>query len=163
MNGVWCTDTRGIATIVEAYYKDQFIGSSDLSMEGMLASVDNVVMKEMARSLMCSYTEEEVWVALFQMHPSKSLGPDGMYPFFFQKFWHIVGHDVTTAVLSVIHSGRYLHKMNYTHIVLIPKKKNPQHITNYRPISLGNVISRIISKVLANRMKPILPNVVSGF
>ena len=56
------------------------------------------------------------------MHPSKSPRLDGMSPFFFQKFWHIVGNDVTNVVLSVLNSGHMLHKMNYTHIVLIPKK-----------------------------------------
>ena len=67
-------------------------------MENVLTSVDCVVTEEMARSLTCLYTEEEVRTALFQMHPSKSPGPDGMSPFFFQKFWHVVGHDVTAAV-----------------------------------------------------------------
>ena len=64
-------------------------------------------------------------------------------------------------MLSVLHSGKYLKKMNYTHIVLIPKKNDPQNITNFRPISLGNVIYQIISKVLANRVKSILPNIIS--
>ena len=57
--------------------------------------------------------------------------------------------------------------MNYTHIVLIPKKKEkrkkkkePRSISDYRPISLSNVVSRIVSKVLANRLKLILPNVI---
>ena len=57
------------------------------------------------------------------MHPSKSLGLNGMYPLFFQKYWLIVGNDVTDAVLSIFNLGHMLHKMNYTHIVLIPKKK----------------------------------------
>jgi len=61
--------------------------------------------------------------------------------YFFQKFWHIVGTDVTFTVISVLHLGRYLHKMNYTHIMLIPKSKNPKHVTEYRPISLGNMVS----------------------
>ena len=78
----------------------------------------------MAPSLTRPYMEEKVKTAFFQMHPSKSLGPNGLLPFFFQKFWHIVGHDVTTAVLSVLHLGRYLRKINYTHIVLISKNKN---------------------------------------
>ena len=126
-----------------------------------MEAVDWRVTKEMAQSLTQGYLEEEVKTAPFQIHPSKALGPDGMSHFFFQNFWHIVGHDVTVAVLSVLHPGRYLRKMNYAHIVLIPKKNQLEYITEYRPISLGNVVSRIISKVLANWIKPILPNVIS--
>ena len=105
-NGVWCKNTGEIAAIAEAYYKGLFTASMKLSMEDMLTSVDSVVTEEMARSLTCSYIKEEVWAALLQMHPSKSSGPDGMSPFFFQKFWHVVGHNVTAAVLSMLHSGR---------------------------------------------------------
>ncbi|KAF3949794.1 hypothetical protein CMV_024378 [Castanea mollissima] len=102
-------------------------------MERVIESVDHVVTEEMAQSLVRLYTEEEVKTTLFQMHPSKSLGPN----------------------------GRYLRKMNFTHIVRIPKKNDPKYITEFRPISLGNIVSRIISKVLANRIKVILPNVIS--
>ena len=77
----------------------------------------------MAPSLIRPYMEEEVKTAFFQMHPSKSPRLDCMSPFFFKKFWHIVGYDVTTAVLFVLHPERYLRKMNYTHIVLIAKKE----------------------------------------
>ena len=76
--------------------------------------------------------------------------------------WHIVGPDVTKVVLSVLHLGKYLRKMNFTHIVLIPKKNDPQNIMEFRPISLGNVVSRIVSKVLANRVKSILSNITSN-
>ena len=115
----------------------------------------------MNSTLLQRYNPEEVKQALFQMHPSKAPRLDGMSPFFFQKFWHIVGQDVTTAVLSILNSGHMLQKMNYTHIVLIPKNNVLKHISDYRPISLGNVISRIVSKVLANRLKLILSMVIS--
>ena len=72
-----------------------------------------------------------------------------------------MGHDVTIAVLYVLNSGRMLRKMNHTHIVLIPKKYAPKHMFDFRPISLANVVSHIISKVIDNRLKIILPNVIS--
>lgn len=81
------------------------------------------VTEDMAQDLLLPYIADEVKTTLFHMHPSKALGPNGLSPIFFQKLWHIVGHDVTTAVLFVLHSRRYLRKMNYTHIVLIPKNK----------------------------------------
>ena len=51
--------------------------------------------------------------------------------------------------------------MNYTHIVLIPKINDPKTVAEYRPISLTNVISRLVSEGLENILKIILPNVIS--
>ena len=122
--------------------------------------VDRVVTPDMNQELLQPYTLEEVKRALFSMHPSESSGLDGMSHFFFQKYWQIVGIDVTNAGISVLHSGHFLHKMNYTHIVLISKINERKNVSDYRPISLGNVVSIIVSKVLANRLKLILPNVI---
>ena len=157
--GRWCNTKDGIARVAESYFKDLFVETPAVNIEGVVQAVERRVTPQMNDRLTQRYSPDEVRTALFQMHPSKALGPDGMSPFFFQKYWHIVGHDVTEAVLSVLHSSHMLKKMNRTHIV--PKKKDPTHLVDYRLISLSNVVSQIISKVIANRLKYIFPNVVS--
>ena len=160
-NGRWCTSDNEIARVAESYFQNLFSSANTSNMESVLETVDRVVTPDMNDTLLQPYTLVEVKQALFQMQPSKAPGPDGMSLFFFQKYWHIVGCDVTEAVLSVLHSRHLLHKMNYTHIVLIPKKNDPKLVSDFRPISLGNVVCRIISKVLANHLKIIFSNVIS--
>lgn len=161
--GEWCTDDEQIADTAVGYFQNLFTSgqTNDEAIGQVLEAVDQRVTVDMNTALLEPFTGDEVRRALFQMHPSKAPGPDGMSPFFFQKYWSIVGHDVTSAILSALNSGRLLHKMNYTYIVLVSKKNDPQSLSDFRPISLGNVISRIFSKVLANRLKQILPSVIS--
>ena len=74
----------------------------------------------------------------------------------FKHYWNIVGLEVVNCVLSFINSGRMPCRLNDTYICLIPKVKSPQKITKFRPISLCNVVYRLISKILANRLKRVL-------
>ena len=80
---------------------------------------------------------------------------------FYQKFWHVVGNDVTDACLSYITNRAFSKKFNDTLIVLIPKHMQPEQLTNMRPIALCNVLYKIIAKMLANRMKLVLGEVIS--
>ena len=99
--------------------------------------------------------------ALQQMHPTKALGPDGMFAIFFKKYWDIVGNDITCMVLNVLNSNMSMVEINRTNIALVPKTNSPTKMTEFRPISLCNVIYKLISKVLANCLKAILPQIIS--
>ena len=107
------------------------------------------------------FVECEVNGALKQMYPLKALGPNGMSPLFFQHFWSTSSLVVTKTVLDFLNFGIFPPNFNETHITLVPKIKEPKKITDYRPISLCNVEYKIASKAIANRLKRILPLIIS--
>lgn len=157
----WVEEAEDITGVAIDYFENMFrVGNCD-RMTDCLSAVSYKVTTNMKEVLTSEYTTEEVRVVLFQMGPTKSPGPDGTNDLFYQNFWHIVGDDVTTAVLDNLNNGNMMPDINYTHIILIPKIKSPEKMTDFRPISLCNVIYKIISKLLANRLKQILPQLIS--
>ncbi|KAL6140797.1 hypothetical protein ACLB2K_059090 [Fragaria x ananassa] len=115
----------------------------------------------MNEALLLPYSDEELKKAVFQMHPSKSPGPDGMTPFFFQKYWSTVSNDVCHAVRNLLEYGDMWNESNHTHMCLIPKVEGPKVPSHFRPIALCNVICRAASKTLTNRLKMWLPDIIS--
>ena len=95
------------------------------------------------------------------MHPTKASGPDGMSAIIYQKYWDIIGDDVIKIVLNILNFIAPIAELNKTNIALIPKINNPTKISEFRPISLCNVSYKIVSKVLANRLKPLLSTIIS--
>lgn len=80
-----------------------------------------------------------------------------MHVVFYQKVWHNLGDDVSVVVIGIIHGTRPLDTFNKTNIVLILKVRSPTPVSEFRPISLRDVIYKLASKVLANQLKVIFP------
>lgn len=95
------------------------------------------------------------------MNPDKSPGPNGMTPAFFQKHWDIVGSEVVELTSKFFRDRELLEGLNETNLVLIPKTKDPSQVGDLRLISLCNVLVKIITKVMANRLKGLLELVIS--
>lgn len=110
--------------------------------------------------LIQKFTRDEVKSALNQMHPIKAPSLDSMSAIFFQKYWSIVSNNVTNMVLNVLNLNMSIAEINRTNITLVPKTKLPTKMIEFKPISLSNVVYKLIAKVLANRLKAILPKVV---
>ena len=147
--------------IILEYFSEIFSTSHPNIGEASLDAVKLRISIEMNNMLLAECKEAEIKSALNQMHPTKVPRSEGMPPIFYHKYWDVVEPNVINCVLDILNSGRMLRSLNETYICLIPKVKCPQKVTDFRPISLCNIIYKIVSKVLANRLKKILPKVIS--
>lgn len=107
-------------------------------------------------------TEEEVNEVLNEIQNGKAPSLDGFNVDFFKDCWNIVKVDILDVVEDSRTNKTILRALNTSFISLIPKQENAQTPDRYRPIALSNVVYKIISKVVANRLKPLLPALISG-
>ncbi|KAL5798070.1 hypothetical protein ACOSQ2_002890 [Xanthoceras sorbifolium] len=116
----------------------------------------------------CLFVVEKAWhvssgsnQALKQMALAKAPGPDGLPTLFYQKFWGVVCYTVIQALLAVLNHGADLGEISRAVVALIPKVKSPVKISDFRPISLCNVTYKLVAKVLANRLKLVLHDIIA--
>ncbi|KAI5313939.1 hypothetical protein L3X38_043115 [Prunus dulcis] len=115
----------------------------------------------MNRDLTRPTTLEEIKDAAFQMGAMKAPGPDGFHGTFSHKYWGIIHNDIQGFTADLFTGQAIPKPLNSTQIVLIPKIPNPEVVSQFRPISLCNFSYKILSKILANRLKPHLPSIIS--
>lgn len=108
------------------------------------------------------YSSLEIDMVIKQMGALKALGPDGFQALFYQKNWDTVSPNVHTLVLNVLNGKGLPEHLNDTHIVLLPKVDHPEAASQFRPIGLCNVAYKIVTKVIVNRIKPVLPLLISN-
>ncbi|KAJ3687279.1 hypothetical protein LUZ61_016443 [Rhynchospora tenuis] len=95
------------------------------------------------------------------MGPDKSPSPDGVSCRFLQENWNVLGPDLVVQVRNIFETAMVPEKWLCCNVVLIPKNKEPLTPNDYRPLSIGNVIYRLVMKVLANRLRPYIQKIVS--
>jgi len=144
-----------------SYFQHLFASEGVSGIEDCIPVVRSRVKPELNSLLSATFTREEINSALNQMQPLKSPGPDGFGVSFFKHHWGTIGDKVSEAILNFLEGGYFNPSINNTFIALIPKKDNAASVSDYRPISLCNVVYKIIAKVLANRLKLVLPSIIS--
>ncbi|XP_042965942.1 uncharacterized protein LOC122299620 [Carya illinoinensis] len=153
---------RDMEELVVNYFQQLFSSSEERDHTESAARVESKVTSRMNEELKKPFTAAEVNLALSQMHPTKAPGPDGMPPLFYQKYWSTIGSSVSEAVLESLNTGVFPKELNHSFICLIPKKQNPTKVVDFRPISLCNVLYKLMSKAIANRLKALLPMLISA-
>ena len=107
------------------------------------------------------FTVDEVKAAVWDCESFKSPCPDGVNFGFIKEFWHVLKEDLMRFVLEFHQNGKFSRGINSTFIALIPKVESPQKLTDFRPISLVGCLYKILAKVLANRLRAVVGQVIS--
>ncbi|XP_074282891.1 uncharacterized protein LOC141607441 [Silene latifolia] len=178
LSGCWTYDPICIGNLFYSYFynlynpihNDQlpiFSSTNDMSrlddFEGLFRRVSTKIKDDDIDFLSKPFSKKDVRRAVFQLGALKSPGPDGFPALFFQRCWHTVKDDVSSTVLSILNSGLVLKELNITFIALIPKCASPEKVDDYRPISLCNVIMKIVTRCITNRLSRVMSYLVGEF
>ncbi|XP_009127418.1 uncharacterized protein LOC103852254 [Brassica rapa] len=147
--------------IAVKYFEDLFHSSGSAAPSELLEGMQPRVTERMNSGLTKPISDAEIKKAVKAIKSDSTPGVGGLTSQFFQKYWGIVGPQVTIEVRKFFELGQLPADWNFTEICLLPKVQNPNEMKNLRPISLCSVVYKIVSKILCDRLKLVLPLIVS--
>lgn len=167
ISGSTKTDPFNILSEQKHFYQDLYTSKnirtdSTQTAESFLSNLDIPRLTE-EQKLSCEgkITSEECAAVLENFQNNKSPGNDGIPVEFWKKFWSLISEPFTKCVNECFETGEISRSQKQAVITLIEKKgKDRLLLENWRPISLVNVDAKIMSKVIATRIKNVLPNII---
>jgi len=132
----------------------------DFSRSDILKNIPQLVSEQSNRKLLRPITLEEVKSVVESMNPDKAPGPDGFTARFLTSCWSIIHPDLFRMVKKSFSCRKLGGGTNSSFLALIPKEKGASSFSRYRPISLCNIGYKVITKILASRMKDVLPLII---
>jgi hypothetical protein len=147
--------------VASSFFNNLFLQDESVCPNEIINLMKSKLTAAMNESLIKDFSDWEIEKALFQIGPLKAPGPDGFHARFFHRNWRFLKSEVTSAIKHFFSEGVLPPGSNDTIIALIPKNNNAEELKNYRPISLCNVLYKIISKCLVNRLMPLMNQLIS--
>ncbi|XP_043705329.1 uncharacterized protein LOC122655176 [Telopea speciosissima] len=157
----WVIGEARVAEEVIRYFSAIFSSQGSQGDDELLGIIPHVISKEDNNCLVVTPSLEEVKSAIFYLAIDSAPGPDGFFGHFFTACWDIVGVDVWEAVKDFFSGGYLPRSFTSTHLVLIPKKDNPEVMADFCLISLCNFSYNIIAKTLSSCLSMLLPLIIS--
>lgn len=140
----------------QLYTADEQVELDNAAREDCFTYVRETVTAEHNTKLLRPITVEEVKEAMKQLPPGKTPGTDAIPAEFYQELWEEIELDIFNFVAESIEQAHISEELNVSKIAVLPKPEDRWRIQNFRPISLLNTLYKLVAKIYANRMKPLL-------
>lgn len=161
-NGDWIEDNVELKNMINDYFVNLFDTSNPVGIEDITSLIQPRVTSSMNEKLLKPVEEWEIKKGAFDLGPHKALEPDNLNGLFFKHHWEVVKDDIITTVRCFFTTGAFPPSLNETQITLVPKINTPKEVGHLGPISCCNYAYKIISKLMAERMKAIMSSIFSN-
>jgi hypothetical protein len=159
VNGTVVTDPEEIVRVMQEWYEDtaqlttpqttslqQFLEEHHITLPQILEDQKDMLSEE--------FTQEEIGEALKDAKELSAPGPSGQIISFYKLLYMVVPNLMTEAINQMVFVPGLIDEMNFAWIrkrkvVYIPKKPQPTSPSDYRPLSMLEVLYKIPSRILA--------------
>jgi len=157
------TDPEDIKEVAHSYFKELYAApdQEDVDLDAYpLSEIPQMITANENSILNRPISLKEIKDVVFKMSPDKAPGPDGFTPRFFIHCWDIIKKDLSKMIRRSQACTKIGGSTNSAFLALIPKEKGANQLSRFRPISLCNTGYKIITKIIANRLKKLLPKLI---
>ncbi|XP_052112461.1 uncharacterized protein LOC127744218 [Arachis duranensis] len=157
--GEWINDKPTLENMATSFFNNLYTDSSPHTpffLQNMFPNLNNTESHALGRNV----SNEEIKDAMFDIGSWKALGRDGLQAIFYQSQWSKIGNDVCNLTKSIFLQPKKVKEVNETLITLISKVEPVSHFKQLRPISLCNVSYKVVTKILANRLRSVMNKLV---
>ncbi|XP_026379639.1 uncharacterized protein LOC113274477 [Papaver somniferum] len=162
-NGVWFNDSEDIANLIVAHFEQVSRTTNPIFTDITFDIIPTIITTQDNSFLTRVPNSYEIHQTIKQMNAWSSPGLDGFQAGFYQSNWDVVGKDIIDAIQCFFEFGNMPKEFNKTYLSLIPKTDNAMCHVDFRPIGLCNTVYKIISKIIADRIKPHLKHLISPY
>ncbi|KAM1727381.1 hypothetical protein ACFX12_018028 [Malus domestica] len=160
-DGVWVEDKEDLKQIAVHHFCSLFAYSFYGTSNGVMPNLFSYVDQSLLGALKEDVSLQEVKDSLFSIGALKALGPDGYPAAFFQNFWELCSSDILCLITECFKKGSIPDGLGSTLITFIPKVDGLQDISQFRPISLCSTLYKVVTKILVNRLRPIMKSIIN--